>query len=81
MLANGIPLVADKYLPNGTMDLLDLNDWAMQMSDFEWMDADVCCFNPVLRTKLLTRRPYTNIAILVAKDPLGRARLSGISGH
>ena len=78
---NGIPLVADKYLPNGTMDLLDLNDWAMyQMSDFEWMDADGAVLTRVANKAAYEATLY-KYCDLGCQRPAGQARLSGISGH
>ncbi len=78
---NGIPLVADKYLPNGTMDLLDLNDWAMyQMSDFEWMDADGAVLTRVANKAAYEATLY-KYCDLGCQRPAGQARLSGISEH
>lgn len=78
---NGIPLVADKYLPNGTMDLLDLNDWAMyQMSDFEWMDADGAVLTRVANKAAYEATLY-KYCDLGCQRPAGQARLSGIRGH
>lgn len=78
---NGIPIVADKYLPNGTMDLLDLNDWAMyQMSDFEWMDADGAVLTRVANKAAYEATLY-KYCDLGCQRPAGQARLSGIIGH
>lgn len=78
---NGIPIVADKYLPNGTMDLLDLNDWAMyQMSDFEWMDADGAVLTRVANKAAYEATLY-KYCDLGCQRPAGQARLSGIKGH
>jgi hypothetical protein len=78
---NGIPLVADKYLPNGTMDLLDLNDWGLyQMSDFEWMDGDGAVLTRVANKAAYEATLY-KYCDLGCQRPAGQARLTGITGH
>ncbi len=78
---NGIPLVADKYVASGVMDLLDLNDWGMyQMADFEWMDLDGAML------KQVPNKPAYEATLLKYCDvgcqrPAGQARLTGITGH
>jgi len=78
---NGIPLSPDKYLPNGTLDLLDLNDWGLyQMADWDWMDMDGAML------KQVTNKPAYEATLLKYCDigcrrPAGQARLYGITGH
>lgn len=78
---NGIGLVADKYLPNGVMDLLDLNDWGLyQMSDFRWMEAD-----GAMMTRVANKAAYEATLLkycdIGCQRPAGQVRISGITGH
>jgi hypothetical protein len=78
---NGIPFVGDKYVPTGTLDLLDLNDWAMyQMSDYEWLDADGAMLTRVT-DKAAWEATLVKYADLGCQRPRGQARLTTITEH
>lgn len=45
---NGMPLVGDKYVKQGRLYGLDLNDWKMyEMGDYDWLDKDGNMLRPV----------------------------------
>lgn len=78
---NGIPVVGDKYVPAGILDMCDLNDWAMyQMSDYEWLDADGAMLNRVA-DKAAWEATLVKYADLGCQRPRGQARLSAITEH
>lgn len=78
---NGIPIVADKYIPSGVMDLLDLNDWGIyQMSEFEWMDEDGAMLTRV-PNKAAYEATLLKYCDLGCQRPAGQVRLSSITGH
>lgn len=76
---NGIPIVADKFMPDGTMDLLSLGDWALyQMSDFEWMDSDGAMLHRVA-DKAAYEATLLKYCDLGCQRPAGQTRLTGIT--
>lgn len=78
---NGIPLVGDKYIPAGIMDLMDLNDWGMyQMSDYEWLDLDGAMLSRI-SNKPVWEATLTRYCDLGCQRPRGQARISAITEH
>ena len=78
---NGIALVADKFVPAGHMQLLDLNDWAMyQMADFNWMDKDGSIMSRVADRPAweATLVKYCDIG---CQRPRGQGLITGITEH
>lgn len=78
---NGIALTADKYIPTGQMQLMDLSDWAMyQMTDFNWMDRDGSIMSRVANRPAweATLVKYCDIG---CQRPRGQALITGITEH
>lgn len=76
---NGIPVVADRFCPKGTMYLLNTDDFRLhQLCDWQWLEGD----NGVL--KQLAGRPVyeatlVKYAELMCYRPCGQAVLRGIT--
>ena len=77
---NGIPVVADRFCPNGTMYLLNTNDFKIhQLCDWKWLEGE--------DGKILKRVPgkpvYTatlvKYAELMCDRPCGQGMLTGIT--
>lgn len=78
---NGIPVMADKYIPAGICDMLDLNDWGLyQMSDFEWLDEDGAMLSRVTN-KAAWEATLARYADIACSRPRGQARITGITEH
>lgn len=78
---NGTALVADKYIPAGQLQLLDLNDWAMyRMADFNWMDRDGSIMSRVANRPAweATLVKYCDIG---CQRPRGQGLITGITEH
>ena len=77
---NGIPIVSDRFCPNGTMFLLNTDDFALhQLCDWKWLESED---GKVLRQKA-GKPTYTatlvKYADLICTRPCGQAMLSGIT--
>lgn len=76
---NGIPLVSDRFVPNGTMFLLNTNDFNLhQLCDWEWLqgeDGRVIKQNPNKPTYSATLVKYADI---ICNKPCGQAKLFNI---
>ena len=78
---NGIALVADKYIHQGELQLMDLSDWAMyQMSDFNWMDRDGS-----IMSRVANRPAWESTLVkycdLGCQRPRGQALIKNITEH
>lgn len=76
---NGIPIVSDRFCPEGTMFLLNTDDFALhQLCDWKWLESED---GKVLRQKA-GKPTYTatlvKYADLICTRPCGQAMLSGI---
>ena len=76
---NGIPVVADRFCPDGTMYLLNTNDFKLhQLCDWQWLEGDD---GKVLKQKA-DKPVYTatlvKYAELMCERPNGQGMLSGI---
>ncbi len=78
---NGIPLVADRFVEDDTMYLLNTDDFALhQLCDWKWLegeDGKVLKQNAGFPTYTATLVKY---AELVCDKPNGQAKISGIVG-
>lgn len=76
----GIPVIADRFCPDGTMYLLNTDDFALhQLCDWEWLaDEDGCILKQVAGKPVYTAT-LVKYADLVCVRPCGQAMLSGIT--
>ncbi|MBR2384491.1 MAG: phage major capsid protein [Clostridia bacterium] len=77
---NGIPIVSDRFCPEGTMYLLNTDDFALhQLCDWKWLEGED---GKVLR-QTAGKPTYTatlvKYADLVCTRPCGQAMISGIT--
>ncbi len=77
---NGIPVVADRFCPEGTMYLLNTEDFRLhQLCDWQWLEGEE---GKILRQKA-GKPVYTatlvKYAELICSRPCGQAKLSGIT--
>ncbi len=77
---NGIPVVADRFCPEGTMYLLNTEDFRLhQLCDWQWLEGEE---GKILRQKA-GKPVYTatlvRYAELICSRPCGQAKLSGIT--
>ena len=77
---NGIPVVADRFCPEGTMYLLNTEDFRLhQLCDWQWLEGGE---GKILRQKA-GKPVYTatlvKYAELICSRPCGQAKLSGIT--
>lgn len=77
---NGIPVVADRFCPEGTMYLLNTEDFRLhQLCDWQWLEGEE---GKILRQKV-GKPVYTatlvKYAELICSRPCGQAKLSGIT--
>ncbi len=78
---NGIPLMADKYVPAQKMYCLDLNDWKLyQMADYEWLDEDGAMLHRV-SDKPVWEATLIKYCDLGCQKPRGQVELYGITEH
>lgn len=78
---NGVALAADRFIANGQMQFLDMNDWAMyQMADFNWMDRDGSIMSRVANVPAweATLVKYCDIG---CQRPRGQGLIYGIKEH
>ncbi len=77
---NGIPIVSDRFCPDGTMYLLNTDDFTLhQLCDWKWLegeDGKVLKQIPGTPTYTATLVKYAD---LVCTRPCGQAMLSGIT--
>ncbi len=79
MTYNGIPIVVDRFCPEGTMYLLNTEDFQLhQLCDWQWLEGDD---GKVLR-QVVGKPVYTatlvKYADLICARPCGQGMLSGI---
>lgn len=78
---NGMPLVADKFVKEGRMYGLDMNDWALyQMEDWDWMDRDGSMLNRV-SDKDAWEATLLKYCDLGCQRPRGQFLLENITEH
>lgn len=77
---NGIPVVADRFCPAGTMYLLNTEDFCLhQLSDWKWLEGDDGRVLRQVPGKPLYTATLVKYADLVCARPCGQAMLSGIT--
>lgn len=79
MSYNGIPVVADRFVEDGTMYLLNTKDFALhQLCDWQWLESDdgkVLKQNAGYATYSATLVKYAD---LICSKPAGQAKLTNI---
>ena len=74
----GIPVVADRHCPDGTMDLLNTKSFAMHtLSDWDWLDDDGKILKQIAGKPAWTA-VLAKYGELMCDHPGGQARLKGI---
>ena len=77
---NGIPVVADRFVPTDTMYLLNTKDFTLhQLCDWKWLEGEdgrIIKQNPNFATYSATLVKYAD---LICDRPNGSARLTGIA--
>ena len=77
---NGIPVVADRFCPDGTMYLLNTDDFCLhQLCDWKWLEGDDGrVLKQVAGTAVYTAT-LVKYADLICTRPCGQAMLTGIT--
>lgn len=77
---NGIPIVADRFCPDGTMYLLNTSDFCLhQLCDWKWLEGDDGKVMKQVPGKPLYTATLVKYADLICTRPCGQAMLSGIT--
>ena len=77
---NGIPVVADRFCPDGTMYLLNTDDFCLhQLCDWKWLEGDDGKVLKQVAGKPLYTATLVKYADLICTRPCGQAMLSGIT--
>ncbi|MBR1968677.1 MAG: phage major capsid protein [Clostridia bacterium] len=76
---NGIPVVADKFCPSGTMYLLNTNDFCLhQLCDWQWLTDDDGKALKQVPGKPVYTATLVKYAELICSNPIGQGILTGI---
>ena len=76
----GIPVVADRFCPSGTMYLLNTADFCLhQLCDWKWLESDDGRVLRQVPGKPLYTATLVKYADLICARPCGQAMLSGIT--
>ncbi len=77
---NGIPVVADRFCPEGTMFLLDTADFALhQLCDWQWLEGEDGKILKQVAGKPVYTATLVKYAELLCYRPCGQAMLTGIT--
>ncbi|MBR2322909.1 MAG: phage major capsid protein [Clostridia bacterium] len=77
---NGIPVVSDRFCPEGTMYLLNTDDFAIhQLCDWEWIEGDDGKILKQLNDKPVYRATLVKYAELLCSRPWAQIMISGIT--
>ena len=77
---NGIPVVADRFCPDGTMYLLNTEDFCLhQLCDWKWLEGDDGRVLKQVAGKPVYTATLVKYADLICTRPCGQAMLSGIT--
>ncbi len=76
---NGIPVVADRFCPQGTMYLLNTEDFKLcQLCDWQWLEGDDGKILRQVPGKPVYNATLVKYAELICERPGGQAKLTGI---
>ena len=77
---NGIPVVADRFCPKGTMFLLNTDDFVLhQLCDWEWLEDEDGKILKQVPGKAVFTATLVKYAELMCYRPFGQAKLDGIT--
>ena len=77
---NGIPVVADRFCPEGTMYLLNTNDFQIhQLCDWKWLEGEDGKILKQIPGKPMYTATLVKYAELMCQRPNGQGMLSGIT--
>ncbi len=77
---NGIPVVSDRFCPDGTMYLLNTDDFALhQLCDWKWLEGEDGRVIKQVANKPVYSATLVKYADLICTRPCGQAMLSGIT--
>ena len=80
MSFNGIPIVADRFCPDGTMYLLNTDDFAIhQLCDWQWLESEDGKVLKQVAGKPVYTATLVKYAELLCERPNGQGMLSGIT--
>lgn len=77
---NGIPIISDRFCPEGTMYLLNSKDFTLhQLCDWEWLEDDKGSILRQFPDKPVYKATIVKYAELLCSRPCGQAMLTGIT--
>ncbi len=77
---NGIPVVSDRFCPEGTMYLLNTDDFALhQLCDWKWLEGEDGRVIKQVANKPVYSATLVKYADLICTRPCGQAMLTGIT--
>jgi rhodanese-related sulfurtransferase len=77
---NGIPIVADRFCPEGTMYLLNTDDFTMhQLCDWQWLSDDDGRVLKQVPGKPVYTATLVKYADMICDKPCGQGMISGIT--
>ncbi len=77
---NGIPVVADRFCPSGTMYLLNTDDFRLhQLCDWQWLEGENGRILAQVPGKPVYTATLVKYAELLCSRPCGQAQLTGIT--
>jgi hypothetical protein len=80
MSYNGIPVVADRFCPEGTMYLLNTADFTLhQLCDWQWLEGEDGKVLKQIAGKPVYNATLVKYADLICARPIGQGMISGIT--
>ena len=80
MTYNGIPIVADRFCPEGTMYLLNTNDFTLcQLCDWQWLEGEDGKVLKQIAGKPVYTATLVKYADLICARPIGQGVITGIT--
>ncbi len=77
---NGIPVVSDRFVPAGTMYILNTADFHLhQLCDWRWLESDDGRIIKQVPNKPVYNATLVKYADLICDRPIGQAMISGIT--
>ena len=77
---NGIPIISDRFCPEGTMYLLNTDDFVLhQLCDWQWLEGEDGRVLKQVANKPVYSATLVKYADLLCTRPCGQAMLSGIT--
>jgi hypothetical protein len=80
MSYNGIPIVADRFCPDGTLYMLNTQDFTLhQLCDWQWLEGDDGKVLKQIPGKPVYTATLVKYADLICARPCGQGMISGIT--